>query len=70
MSSKYTEYVICLYCNKEVIRIMSSKYTENVICLYCNKEVIRIMLSKYTENVMLNIMRMSFVCTVTKKLVE
>ena len=42
MSSKYTENVICLYCNKEVYRIMSSKYTENVICLYCNKEVYRI----------------------------
>ena len=51
MSSKYTENVICLYCNKEVYRIMSSKYTENVICLYCNKEVSRTMSSKYTENV-------------------
>ena len=50
MSSKYTGSVICLYCNKEVIRIMSSKYTENVICLYCNKEVSRIMSSKYSNN--------------------
>ena len=47
MSYKYTENVICLYCNKEVIRIMLSKYTENVICLYCNKEVSRIISSNY-----------------------
>ena len=50
MSSKYTENVICLYCHKEVSRMMSSKYTEYVICLYCNKEVIRIMSSKYSNN--------------------